>query len=227
MKHTIFLVSVIWLSSCAPTQFVVPLEKGEHVVNTSLGGPIVNIPGIANIPIPFTSLGYGYGLTDKSVISGALYPTAGIYGNFQLSAGYTHELWKKEKFNFTGRAGFDYMLDTYEKNSRLWPQLDGNVAFTYQNNQDERADKRKIIYLGFSNWFELNATKAHGEKQSKRWFFNPHIGHQMKRNQWAFHFELAFLEPNISNEKVVLDYKSAFGNRGATGIYFGLQYHIK
>ena len=91
------------------------MEKGEHAINTSLGGPIVNIPGIASIPIPFTSIGYGYVLTNKSVVSGAFCPTAGIYGNFQLSAGYTHELWKKEKFNFTGKIWFDCMLDTYEQ----------------------------------------------------------------------------------------------------------------
>jgi hypothetical protein len=213
------------LFSCAPTQFVVPLEKGEHAVNASLGGPLVDIPGIATIPIPFTSLGYGYGLTEKSTISGALYPTAALYGNFQLSAGYTRELWKKNRMNISAKAGFDYMIDVYEKNQRIWPQLDANFSFTHQNLPDK--GKRKLVYAGFSNWFELNTIKAHEESQSSFLFFNPHLGYQMKKNNWAFHFELAFLAPNLRNDKVVLDYKSIFGNRGATGIYFGLQYHIK
>ncbi len=221
------LLLTLLFTACAPTQFVVPLEKGEHAVSASLGGPLVNVPGIATIPIPFTSLGYGYGLTERSVISSALYPTAALYGVFQLSGGYTHEIWQKNKMNLTGKVGFDLMTDVYEKNTKFWPQLDANFSYTYQSKLIEEDNKRKLIYLGFSNWFELSSTRAHGETQSNFLFFNPHIGHQMKRNNWAFHFEIAFLATNLNNEKVVLDYKSAFGNRGATGIYFGIQYHIK
>ncbi len=224
LRFTCFLFLI---SACAPSQFVVPLEKGEHVVNASMGGPLVNVPGIATIPIPFTSVGYGFGLTDKSVVSGALYPTAGIYGVFQISGSYMQEFWQKAKMHFTGKFGFDFMTDIYEKNSRFWPQLDANFAYTYQEKDIDGALKRKLIYAGFSNWVELNKIKAHGEEQTAFLFFNPHIGHQMKRNNWAFHFELAFLASNLSNEKVALDYKSAFGKRGATGIYFGLQYHLK
>lgn len=215
------------ISSCAPTQFVVPLEKGEHAVSASLGGPLANVPGIATIPIPFTSLGYGYGLSDKSVIEGALYPTTALYGVFQLSGGYTYEFWKQEKMNVTGKIGFDFMTDVFEKNARIWPQLDANFSYTYQSKEVDGDNKRKLFYVGFSNWFELSKIKAHGEEQSNFLFFNPHIGHQMKKNNWAFHFELAFLATNLENEKVAIDYKSAFGNRGATGIYFGVQYHIK
>ncbi len=215
------------LVSCAPSNFVVPLEKGEHAINATLGGPLVNVPGIATIPLPFTSLGYGYGLSEKNTISGALYPTAAIYGDFQLTAAFSHQFWKKEKMGLSAKVGFDYLIDVYEKNQRIWPQLDGNFTFTYQNKEEDENSKLKLMYVGFSNWFELNSVKAHGEKQETFLFFNPHLGHQMKRNNWAFNFEIAFLASNLKNDKVVLDYRSIIGNRGATGIYFGLQYHIK
>lgn len=213
------------MQACAPSQFVVPLKKGEQAVNASFGGPLVNVPGIATIPIPFTSVGYGYGLSNKTTLSGALYPTAAIYGDFQLNAAVLHQFWTKDKYSVTGKLGFDYMVDVYEKTQRIWPQLDGNFAYTYQNSTETQ--KRKLVCLGFSNWFELNKVRAHGEKQETFLFFNPHIGHQMKRNNWAFHFEIAFLASNLKNDKVALDYKSVFGKNGATGIYFGLQYHFQ
>ena len=110
-----------FLTSCAPSNFVVPLEKGEHVITASLGGPLVNVPGIATIPLPFTTLGYGYGLSEKSTISGALYPTAAIYGDFQINAGFSHQFWKKAKMAFSGKLGFDYLVDVFEKNQPFIP----------------------------------------------------------------------------------------------------------
>lgn len=229
MKSILFLLLVFAaiLNSCAPSNFVVPLEKGEHAVSATLGGPLVAIPGIATIPIPNTSLSYGYGLNNKSTVSASLFPTAALFGVFQFSGAYTFEFWKNAKSHVTGKVGFDVMTDVFEKNTRFWPQLDGNYAFVYQKKESKGNNKRKLFYAGFSNWFELNRIKAFNEKQANFLFFNPHIGHQIKRNNWAFHFEIAFLAPNLKNDKVVLDYKSLLGNRGATGLYFGLQYHFR
>lgn len=221
------MTSLLVLAACAPTQFVVPLEKGEQAVNASFGGPVLNVPGIATIPIPFTSIGYGYGLNTKNTISGTLYPTASLFGVFQMSGQIMHEFWSKGPMNITGKAGFDYYVDVFEKNQRFYPQLDGNFSYTYQKKSTDVYEKRKLVYFGVSNWMILSNTKANNEKQTDHFIFNPHIGHQMKKNRWAFHFELAFLAPNVSNQKIITDYFSLFGKRGATGIYLGLQYHFK
>jgi hypothetical protein len=214
------------LFACAPSIYIQPLEKGEHAVNATLGGPLIAVPNIGTLPIPHSSLGYGFGISDKTTIHGNLYPTAAIYGNFQMNAGLTHEFWKQNKWGASGKIAFDYMVDTYEKNSRFWPQLDANVYYNYQENELGEDSKRKFVYCGFSNWFELNSTKAFGENQNNRMLFNPHIGHQMKKNNWAFLFEVKFLVPYLSNEKLVVDYQSIFGKRGGTGVYLGVQYHL-
>jgi hypothetical protein len=227
MKFSFLFILIIGIASCAPSNFIVPLKKGEHAVSASLGGPLVAIPGIATIPIPNTTLGYGYGISEKGTLSAALYPTAALYGVFQFTGGYTYELWKNNRSHVTAKIGFDLMTDVFEKNTRFWPQLDANYGYVYQNKESDETTKRKLVYAGLSNWFELNRIKALGEKQTNYIFFNPHIGHQIKRNNWAFNFEIALLAPNLSNEKVVLNYKSVLGNQGATGIYFGLQYHFK
>lgn len=214
------------MGACAPSQFVQPLQEGEHAVNASLGGPIVGVPGIGAIPIPNTTLGYGYGLSKKTTIHGALYPTAALYGNVQLSGGLLHEYWKKDKWGASWQPGFETIFDAYTKRLGFWPKVDAHVYFTYQKGEIKESLKRKFVYLGFSNWFELNSETAFGADQ-QRLIFNPHIGHQIKRNQWSFNFELKFLVPNRSNEKIVMDYKSLTGKHGATGIYFGVQYSIK
>lgn len=227
MRTWLFLLVLLSLvASCAPTQFVRPLQKKEIAVNASFGGPLVNVPGIATIPVPFTTLGMGYGLSDKWTLHGALHPTAALFGNVQLSAGATNEFWRCNKWGASWQPGFQTIFDAYTKDFRFWPTLDANIYFTYQEGTRKESEKRKFVYLGFDNWFELNQKRTLGE-QKQVFLLNGHLGHQMKRNQWAFHFELKFLVPYVANDFVVVDYKSLFGTHGATGIYFGLQYHLK
>jgi putative peptide zinc metalloprotease protein len=40
-------------------------------------------------------------------------------------------------------------------------------------------------------------------------------------------FEAKFLAPIYSNEDIVVNYPSAFGNRGALGAYFSIYYKLK
>ena len=90
------------LLSCGPSRFVDPLKRGEQAFSGSLGGPIINVPGIASIPIPFTSLTYGKGLTDNTTLYGSWFSTAAIFGTFQFELGATHRLWKDELINMIG-----------------------------------------------------------------------------------------------------------------------------
>ncbi|MFA7272829.1 MAG: hypothetical protein WC044_03120 [Crocinitomicaceae bacterium] len=223
-----FVVAVFILFSCAPSIYVQPLKKGESAVSASLGGPLINIPNVATLPIPNTTVSYGYGVNEKNTVHASLYPTSAIYGVFQLNGGWTREIWKQRRWGASGEASFDYLVDTYEKNHRFYPQLSGNIYFNYQETENiHKTYKHKFIYFGFSNWFILASNKAFGEKQSNRILFNPHIGHQMTKNKWGFLVEIKFLAPYLRNDYVVPDYRSIFGNHGATGIYLGVQYHIK
>ena len=63
-----FIAALIALASCAPARFVEPLKKGQQVITGNFGGPVAKIPGIGAIPIPFTAVGYGYGLSNKTTV---------------------------------------------------------------------------------------------------------------------------------------------------------------
>lgn len=77
-------VSLLALASgCAASRSLAPLEAGQHGVTVSLGGPFVEFGG-APVPVPFTAVGWRYGVDGKTDIHAALYPTGpiliGVFG---------------------------------------------------------------------------------------------------------------------------------------------------
>ena len=81
------------LMSCGPTRYVRPLEQGEMAVSATLGGPFIGFAG-AVIPIPFTTVGAGYGITEKITAHANLHPTAMLFGTMQADLGVTYGFFK-------------------------------------------------------------------------------------------------------------------------------------
>lgn len=219
------------LLSCGPSRFVDPLKRGEQAFSGSLGGPIINVPGIASIPIPFTSLTYGKGLTDNTTLYGSWFSTAAIFGTFQFEMGATHRLWKDEE-NTRGLSitpAFNIGTDKFEWNTKIWPQLDMNYYWKYNwkhQTQDELLNHvskvPNMLYAGIGSWYELAGKRAHDLPQSTRVIPMLQVGHDLNWKSWTFSTELKVLAPFTSNENVVTDYKSILGRYGATGLYIGL-----
>jgi hypothetical protein len=233
MKHLFYISALALFVSCAPTRFVKTLEHKQHALTGSFGGALTNVPGVAVIPIPHTSLGYGYGLRKNTTIYGSWYTTAAVFGVFQMDAGITQSVWRDSlnRMGLTVSPGVNFMVDVFEKNARVWPQLDANYYFDYKKWSKERSNgtttqKTNSFYIGFTNWFELQSTRAHGVDQKNRLIFSPQIGHVFERNKWNFTLELKFLAPYASNQDIVVDYVSAFGKRGALGTFFGCTYKL-
>ena len=82
------------------------------------------------------------------------------------------------------------------------------------------------LYFGLSNWFELRAEGANGTKVQQHIICSPQIGHTFDRGKWNYTLEAKILAPYVSNEKIVVDYKSILGNRGGLGLYFGVNYKL-
>lgn len=75
--HALACLTFLLASSCAATRALAPLDKGQHGVNISLGGPFVEFGG-APLPVPFTALGYRYGIDGKTDVHAAVYPSTGV-----------------------------------------------------------------------------------------------------------------------------------------------------
>jgi hypothetical protein len=221
MKHIIALgVALFFLYSCAPTRYYKPLDTGEHAVHASFGGPIIQVPGIATMPIPFTSVGYGYGLRDNLTLYGSWQTTSAIFGVIHTDFGATMNIWHNETMGVSVSPGFTFLIDGFDWKPSLYPQLDLNYYWTYGRKQDQ--NKSQDFYVGFDNWLDLRARLAHDVPNTNRLIWNTHIGHSFNRNLWSYQLELKLLAPYINNN-VVVDYVSPLGDNGAVGFYFGVK----
>lgn len=226
LRYLPLVTAILIAASCAPTRFVKPLEHKQHAVSATLGGALAKIPGIGVLPMPFTSLGYGYGVKPKTTIHANWHTTAAVFGVVQFDAGVTQGLWQNEgkTMGVSISPAVNFMTDVFEKNTRLWPQLDANYYYNYFKKEKKNRINSNHFYIGMTNWFELQGIKAHGLKQSNRIIFSPQIGHTFDRGKWNYTLEVKFLAPYRSNEDIVVDYVSPFGNRGGMGTYFGVVY---
>ena len=207
----VFIISIAF-QNCAPTRFVKPLSKNENAVAANLGGPLIHY-GKAVIPIPFTSIMYGRGLTNSTTAFVSLHTTAALYGNFQTDLGICQRLYKNDslRFGITINPAVNMVYDKWSKNFRVWPQLDVNV---YKDILKQKA----FVYIGLTNWFELSAKKAHGEVQQNHVLINPHIGITYNTKKWGYTLECKFLQMNKRNTPNVVDYVG-IQQRGAVGVY--------
>ncbi|HSJ66025.1 MAG TPA: hypothetical protein VK921_00015 [Anditalea sp.] len=202
-------------SACAPTRFVKPLEENQWAVTGSIGGPLVDFEG-TTIPLPFTSMGLGYGMTDATTAFGNIHTTALAFGVLHIEAGVLQSIVEPEGIRPGLSAGgsLNFMGDMWWGNMKLFPQIDANLYWNY-GYQDN------FFYLGTSNWMDLSREKAHGETQQNKWIFNLQAGHTFSGEKWDFVLEAKYLAPFHSNQNIVVDYTS-FSNQGAIGAYFGI-----
>ena len=175
MRILLFLISgLLFLWSCAPARFVEPLQKGQQVLTGHFGGPIAKVPGIGAIPIPFTSIGYGRGLSNQTTIMGALQTTSLIFGVGQFELGVSQRLWNTDRMGLSGQLNTNILFDFYTGANRIWPQLDANYYFKYGLTSNQIAEQRhyNFMYAGISNWFDFYRVESQGRPNEQPIAFN-------------------------------------------------------
>ncbi|MES2285106.1 MAG: hypothetical protein V4547_05405 [Bacteroidota bacterium] len=213
----IFLVVFFGLStlfSCSPTKYIKPLDKNQHAATISFGGPLIKY-GAGTIPIPFLAANYGYGIDSTLTGFASFNITSALFGNFQIELGATKQVLKQNRYipavSLTPVANIIYRnKDAF----KLYPQLAINAFWEY-------GKQKNMVYLGLDNWFELAQKRAYGVKQPNHFIFMPTIGHCFAGKKWSFNLEAKIIAPNLSNEKLVVDYETPFKNHGAFGVYLG------
>lgn len=215
LKHAIFILftASILLNACAPTRLVKPLEKGQKDVSFSLGGPLIGYAG-TTIPIPLSSVCGAYGIKENLTAFASFHTTALAYGTFQTDMGIVKQISKQNKYipAISITPVVNLMFDKWENNFSFYPEFDWNLYWNYNQ-------KKNFFYVGNSNWFEARLKRAHEETQEKHLFPSIYLGHTFVRNKMTYTIESKFINPNVSNENMPVDYKS-LGKKGAIGIYF-------
>lgn len=213
----LFIIAYLYIetfSSCSPVKYIKPLDKNQHAATVSLGGPLIKY-GTATVPVPFLTANYGYGIDSSLTGFASFNVTSALFGNFQLELGATKQVLKQNKYfpglSITPVANIIFRnTDAY----KLYPQLSVNAFWEY-------GKRKNFVYISLDNWFELAKKRAHDVKQPNHWIFMPSLGHSFTEKKWNFNMEVKIIAPNLSNEKLVVDYQTPLKNKGALGIYLG------
>jgi len=217
---SLFVSALLLMHACAPSRFVEPLEYGENAVSVSAGGPIFQNLGYP-LPIPMSSITYGRGITPKITSFTSVHVTSLIYKTPLLELGVLYNIREYNKYespwipgvSATGMTNFAFSFRGGE--AKFWPQLDLNAYWNV-------FDRNDLLYVGFSNWFEIQKNRAFGEPQPQSWIFSPQIGYGYKFGKYSANLELKMVAPNVSNEDITIDYLKPFGNKGTLGLYLGV-----
>jgi len=214
LKCTFAYLFITTQFACSPIKFIKPLKKNQHGAMVSLGGPLIKY-GSATIPIPFLTANYGYGIDSTLTGFASFNVTSALFGNFQMELGATKQLLKQKKYfpsiSFTPVANIIFRnKDAY----KLYPQIAMNAFWEY-------GKRKNLIYFSLDNWFEFAKKRAHEVKQTNHWIFMPTAGHIFTGKKWSFTVEAKIIAPNLSNEKLVVEYQTPLKNNGAFGIYLG------
>jgi hypothetical protein len=211
----LFIALTFLLQFCAPSRYVKPLDKNQKAVSFSFGGPLIKYAGGA-IPLPFSTLGYGHGITDRCTAFGNLHTTSLLFGNVQLDAGATFGLLDKNKpFGISVTPALQFAFHIGNSNSmKVWPSADINYYHHIKN-------KPSFFYAGLNSWYEFSKLKAHDETQTKHIIPNLHLGYQIIKTKWQHQFEIKYLGIGIPNLPNVVDY-IGISHKGTFGIYYSL-----
>lgn len=216
--QTIFLgITLVLVYSCAPTRSVLPLCYKENLVNASVGGPMIH-NGKTITPIPFTSITYSRGLSDTNTVFASFYPTAALFGTYQMEVGLNRYIINNDsaKYAVTITPSLNFMKR--DSLNKFYPQIDVNYI-------KRSALHDNYFYAGLSNWFEPATKKINGEKQSNLWFPSPQTGYVWNTKKgFMFQAEFKYLVPFKRNDYGPVEYVKPFIPYGGIGIYFGASY---
>ena len=176
----------------------------------------------AIMPIPYSSFDYAYGITNNTSLYGSFHTTALAFGVFQSELGFVSNINKQKDLvpAISVSPSMNFMVDMWDGNRFFMPQLDLNFYW-------ENSSKKRYLYTGLSNYFDINKYKAHNEIQSRHWLPCPKIGNTFVREKWDYSFEIKYLGVGVSNEDIIVDYFKPTGKKGVMGIYFGIVRKIK
>ena len=231
MRYLPLFVLFIITVSCSPSRHVVPLGRKERAVSASIGGPMINTANLPiPTPIPMVSMSYAYGATKKTTRIVALHLTALVYGTYHIEGGFLREWYynKKSKIGFTSNLMGNLMFDHNEWNFKFYPQIDVNLYWHFLGDAHYHCDCPKdrglnqFIYLGLTNWFELDRKDDNGISEGQRILANPHFGYNFGSKIIKFNLEVKYYLPYVNVNSTGIDYFNPMNDYGALGASLGI-----
>jgi hypothetical protein len=216
-KINVLIMGCVLVSSCTSSRFVKPLAKNQQAIQAGLGGPTIKFAG-AVVPVPFTSVCYARGLTDKLTAFGSIHTTSLLFGNAQTDVGITTDVIRiHPQFIISVSPTLQMVYNIRNKTGfRVWPSIDVNLRYEQKNNKG-------YFYLGAMTWIETAQKRAFQQTQKKHSIPNLQLGYCITKTKWQHSFELKYLGIGVANTPGVVDY-IGLNKKGSFGIYYSVSY---
>lgn len=210
----LFLIAVflLVLSACSSSRIVQPLNQSQWQTTVSFGGPLIKDSQDQVKIVPLSSITGAYGITQSITGFASWHLGSYLKDVYHIDGGLTQELVPP----FSIRPGITYsgMLNLFSStdtgSTRLFPQLDVN-AYWILPSED-------FVYLGLSNWFELNQKRAHNADQEHHWFTSINAGYTKKYKPYSATLEARYLAPFKESREEIIHWLNV-EDRGSIGLY--------
>lgn len=198
---------LVLLTGCGAQMRNLPVGKGNTVISTSVGGPLVYAFN-ATVPIPYAMAGMTHGISDRLDVFGDVHLMAAMFkfGGFTPGAVYFPDL---PMSGWVPAVKADAMVFSDFNQVRIFPELTFSIAHPTAS--------RWTPYLGFHNTFQM--TKAP--------VYLPSVfgGASYRAGRFRIYGELQWLAMNRKNLYTPVEYQG-FNNHGAIATQAGLSLDV-
>lgn len=202
----IILISIVFLASCAPSRYVVPLNRKEKAISLSYGGPIVQEDGVA-MPAPLFDFSYAYGKSDKQTRFAAVKISPMFDGYFAGELGILKEwkYWSDRKLGLTTNVVANLMTDNKDGGFNFFPQFDMNLYWHFKSDPHYDCDCpgdpkwKMFLYVGFQSHFNVVSDYDFTDPFKDDVLFSPHFGYSFGTGKWRLSPEIKWIQPWVDN----------------------------
>jgi hypothetical protein len=206
MIRSAFILSVIVLTSCTPTRYVVPLLKREKAFSISYGGPVMKDAN-AVMPVPLVNVTYAKGKSDRLTYFGGLHLTPAVEGYFAGEVGALKEWYYNgdTKLGFTTNFVVNLMADKWEGKLDFIPQFDANLYWHFKGDPHYHCDcpgdpkYGMFTYFGFQSHYKVVSNYDYIAPFKDDLLFSPHFGFSFGASQWKLNTEIKWIQPWVDN----------------------------
>ncbi len=222
-----FVLGAVALAGCAASRSVAPVGKGRHAFTASFGGPFVEFAGAA-IPLPFASVGYRYGVSDRTSVHTSTYLSGPIiFGIGGLDVGINHMVLDAKgarprlMFDVTNYFFFGDNRATGEPGDppggfRWIPDITLLMSWDLGEGRNGRPPHR--IYIAWDSFVQLVPTPTYTPSAI--------LGTELQADRnVGVQLELSWVAP-FTNTTTAAPVWFGPGNQGAVAAKIGLQFRI-
>lgn len=206
MNKLLVALSILILTSCAPTRYVVPLQRKEKAIGIAYGGPVIEDDGVV-MPAPLVSFTYAKGKTNKLTYFGGL-QLSPIFDGFyagEIGALKEWKWWSKRKLGLTTNFVANVMTDNKDGGFNFFPQFDMNLYWHFKSDPHYYCDCpgdpkwKMFLYTGFQTHYNVVSDYEFTDPFKDDVLFSAHFGYSFGAGKWRLNTELKWIQPWVDN----------------------------